>query len=108
MTTLRQREDHIQRGEPIEFEGSFAVDPGSPAPELLFTLAEERDSTTKLITRTVESAGSPAVYSVLLESADTAALDVRTRAYRWDLWRLDNDQPVDRGQLFVHGSVRFP
>src|SRR5262245_12013881 len=97
---IRPKNLAVIRGEPIELEIAFATDPGSPAPTLTFTLAEERDASTKLLTREVEQVeASPTLFRVLLTTEDTAALSVRT--YWYDVWRDDNDQMVAIGSLTV-------
>ena len=96
----------VIRGEPFEVEISLE-DTGSPAPTVTFTLAAERNTSTKLHTGDFDDeGGEPRTYRFLLPPADTAELE--PGVYWWDAWRMDTPQLVGIGSLTIQGVVRLP
>lgn len=96
----------VPRGEAltIPIPGDL-TDLGSPPADVRFTLATERNSTTKVYSADATLTGSPPAYVVELDG------DVTNRApgvYWWDVWRMDTPALLALGSLEIQAVVRLP
>ena len=77
---------------------------GSPAPALLFTLAESRNATTKLYSAAVtEQATSGFLFTLPAEQTNRAP-----GKYWWDVWDTETPQLRAIGSLEIQKVVRYP
>lgn len=84
---------------PLELD----VQPGSPSPTLVFTLAAERNALTKVWTGTPEAASPDYVVTV---PADITNRNPCT--YWWDVWDTDANRLLAIGSLEIQKVVRLP
>jgi hypothetical protein len=92
----------VPRGEPIDIP--LALDLGSPAPALLFTLAAKRNDPTKLVS-IVPVVGSPTGYSVPVTAEHT---NREPGIYWWDVWDTETPRLLAIGSLEINRVVRLP
>lgn len=96
----------VPRGEALTIPiAGDLTDLGSPPAAVRFTLATDRNCTTKVHTADAELVGSPGSYTVVLGP------DVTNRApgtYWWDVWRMDVPTLLAIGSLEIQAVVRLP
>jgi hypothetical protein len=105
----------IFRGEDISLAfTTYTTDTGTTAENisnwtLAFSVAESRNSTSKLITAAGSiTAAASGTFSVTLAATDTD--NIAPGSYFWDVWRTDagSERLLGKGTFTIEGTARIP